>query len=95
MSVSLLDSVKQRELRQMSNVANWPLRPMLPVKHTTRRDPQGFPVMGIMIEGRGGTVYKDVDIFFGGMRTFNPDTHADKEVYADFAAAIADGWVGD
>jgi hypothetical protein len=79
-------------LAQMKDESAWPMGDILPLKHATRHDQDpllgavGLPLLGTLHRGKGPVVVLG-DMF--GIRKLG------EEVYPDFEAVLAAGWVVD
>lgn len=84
------------DLTMMRAPSRWPLWPILPLKNPKRRDKQGSPEHGVLVEVDDAvrpTVYlaNAYALMAGDVRL----STAPKTKYASFNALLADGWLVD
>ena len=78
------------ELRLMEAENQWPLWPVLPVKHRTRKQKGGFPTLGVILSPKP-IVYVGV-LIHGNMGNLED---AKQEAFKDWRELIEAGWRGD
>ncbi len=78
------------EVRRIEYEDGWPNWPVLPMKHLTRKDEGGAPVLGLMFSTGGAKVY------VGAVMGLRGDLDAyPTEKFSSFEDMVAAGWVGD
>lgn len=82
---------KKLEAELMSQTANWPQYPLLPVK----RRRKGYTQIGLIISAFGAQVHPIV--YLANLWDFSLAKldHIEKLVYPDFDRLVDDGWVVD
>lgn len=88
------------DLDMMRHPDRWPQWPCLPLKHVSKRDETGFPLLGYLVE-RVPWMDASADPDVLDLRWVDLPLHAERPKplldypRADLEALVADGWVVD
>ena len=80
--------LEERDKAMILDESRWPIWPVLPMKHRTRREPGGFTVTGIMTTG------EPTKILVGTLGITDWKT-APVEEFATVDELLANGWIVD
>lgn len=89
---TLTDEEVAQEVEMMTNLSNWPLRPVLPLKNLYRRADQGDNDLGVMLEDNQTIVYIINMLDLGKPGAL---MNAPREKFDSIEDLVRAGWVGD